>query len=224
MKKMNIKGVFQIWMNNGDYHEVPLKECHAWTREGCKMCPDFAAEHADISTGGIGAFNDWTLTIVRTDIGRELMDGMIRDGWIETRPGDDDPGAIALMHKLSAKSRKRWPEFAIDAPRLLPTPDRVATPTRRRPGQQHQRTADEQERDPDDRHRDASLAPAPVNASVRVAAAPATVERTGGTRREPDGQRRARRRSPAGWPRTARTTPPPRSRWSSRCSAPACAW
>jgi hypothetical protein len=26
------------------------------------------------------------------------------------------------MHKLSAKSRKRWPEFAIDAPRLLPTP------------------------------------------------------------------------------------------------------
>ncbi len=122
MKKMNIKGVFQIWMKNGDYHEVPLKECHAWTREGCKMCPDFAAEHADISTGGIGAFNDWTLTIVRTEIGRELMDGMIRDGWIETRPGDDDPGAIALMHKLSAKSRKRWPEFAIDAPRLLPAP------------------------------------------------------------------------------------------------------
>jgi coenzyme F420 hydrogenase subunit beta len=122
MKKMNIKGVFQIWMKDGAYHEVPLKECHAWTREGCKMCPDFAAEHADISTGGIGAFNDWTLTIVRTDAGRELMDAMLRDGVIEVRPGDDDPGAIALMHKLSARSRKRWPEFAIDAPRLLPPP------------------------------------------------------------------------------------------------------
>ena len=34
IKKMNIKGVFQIWMHNGDYHEVPLKECHQWTREG----------------------------------------------------------------------------------------------------------------------------------------------------------------------------------------------
>jgi coenzyme F420 hydrogenase subunit beta len=122
MRKMNIKGVFQIWMKNGDYHEIPLKECHAWTREGCNMCPDFAAEHADISTGGIGAFNDWTLTIVRTDAGRDLMDAMIRDGWIETRPGDDDPGAIALMHKLAVKSRKRWPEFAVDAPRLVPTP------------------------------------------------------------------------------------------------------
>ena len=49
---MNIKGVFQVWMRDGAYHEVPLKEAHACTREGCKACPDFAAEHADISTGG----------------------------------------------------------------------------------------------------------------------------------------------------------------------------
>ena len=52
--KINIKGVFQIWCRDGSYHEVPLKEGHAWTREGCTSCPDFAAEHADISTGGIG--------------------------------------------------------------------------------------------------------------------------------------------------------------------------
>jgi coenzyme F420 hydrogenase subunit beta len=121
IKKMNIKGVFQLWMHNGDYHEVPLKECHAWTREGCMMCPDFAAEHADISTGGIGAYNDWTLTVVRTDAGREVMDGMLDEGWIEVRPGDDDPGAIELMHKLAKKSRKRWPEFAVAAPRLIGT-------------------------------------------------------------------------------------------------------
>jgi len=118
MVKMNIKGVFQIWMRDGSYHEVPLKECHAWTREGCKLCPDFAAEHADISTGGIGAFNDWTLTIIRT----EIMIKMLQDGTIEGRPGDDDPGAIALLRKLSARSRKRWPETAVDAPRLLPAP------------------------------------------------------------------------------------------------------
>ncbi len=90
------------------------------------MCPDFAAEHADISTGGIGKFNDWTLTIVRTDAGRDLMDGMIADGWIETRPGDDDPEAIALMHRLAIRSRKRWPatEFAVDACRACSAPNR----------------------------------------------------------------------------------------------------
>jgi coenzyme F420 hydrogenase subunit beta len=122
MVKMNIKGVFQIWMRNGDYHEVPLKECHAWTREGCKSCPDFAAEHADISTGGIGAFNDWTLTLVRTDKGREILDGMLGDGVIEIRPGDDDPGAIALLRKLSRVSRKRWPEVQVPPPGRVPPP------------------------------------------------------------------------------------------------------
>ena len=112
IKKVNIKGVFQIWMHNGDYHEVPLKECHAWTREGCKMCPDFSAEHADISTGGIGENNDWTLTIVRTDLGREIITRMLQDGVIIGRPGDDDPGAIKLLRRLSIMSRRRWPDFA----------------------------------------------------------------------------------------------------------------
>ncbi|MGH9093820.1 MAG: Coenzyme F420 hydrogenase/dehydrogenase, beta subunit C-terminal domain [Acidimicrobiales bacterium] len=123
--KMNIKGVFQIWMHNGDYHEIPLKECHAWTREGCKTCPDFAAEHADISTGGIGAFNDWTLTIVRTDAGREIIAGMVADGHIETRPADDDPGAVALMHKLSIVSRRRWPDTATPGPKVGVPPPKV---------------------------------------------------------------------------------------------------
>jgi coenzyme F420 hydrogenase subunit beta len=117
--KMNIKGVFQIWMKDGSYYEVPLKEAHAWTREGCKECPDFAAEHADISTGGIGAFGDWTITVVRTDRGRELMDAMAAAGVIEVRPGADDPAAIELLRKLARVSRRRWPETAVSAPRRL---------------------------------------------------------------------------------------------------------
>ena len=120
--KINIKGVFQIWMRDGAYHEVPLKEGHAWTREGCKACPDFAAEHADISTGGIGAFSDWTLTIVRTDQGRDIMAGMVADGVVETRPGDDDPGAIELLHKLARVSRRRWPEHAAVGPERAAVP------------------------------------------------------------------------------------------------------
>ena len=118
--KMNIKGVFQIWTRDGAYHEVPLKEAHAFTREGCTTCPDFAAEHADLSAGGIGAFNDWTLVIVRTDNGREMMRALKDAGLIETRPGDDDPGAVALLHRLAQVSRKRWPESATPGPRRIP--------------------------------------------------------------------------------------------------------
>ena len=118
--KMNIKGVFQIWMKDGSYQEVPLKEAHAYTRSGCEQCPDFAAQHADLSTGGIGAFADWTLVIVRTDQGRELVASLVAQGLIETKPGDEDPGAIALLHKLARLSRKRWPETADAGPRRIP--------------------------------------------------------------------------------------------------------
>ena len=123
MVKMNIKGVFQIWMRDGSYHEINLKECHAWTREGCTHCPDFAAEHADISCGGIGKDNDWTLTVVRTELGREIISRMVADGSIIARPADEDPAAIALMHKLAEKSRSRWPTTANPAVRVgLPEP------------------------------------------------------------------------------------------------------
>ncbi len=118
--KMNIKGVFQVWMRDGAYHEVPLKEAHAFTREGCTSCPDFAAEHADISTGGIGAFNDWTLTLVRTERGRELFHAMVAADAVEVRPSDDDPGALALLRRLSKVSRKRWPATAVPMPGRLP--------------------------------------------------------------------------------------------------------
>lgn len=116
MAKMNIKGVFQIWMKDGSYHEIDLKECHQWTREGCKMCPDFAAEHADISTGGIGEDNDWTLCIVRTELGEEVMNRMIQDGSIIARPAETDATAMRLLKLLSTVSRRRWPAFADKAP------------------------------------------------------------------------------------------------------------
>ena len=121
IKKMNIKGVFQIWMRDGAYHEVPLKEAHGWTREGCKACPDFAAEHADISTGGIGAFNDWTLTIVRTERGREVFDAMVKDGAVELRLDRRGSRAPSPSCAGSARvSRKRWPATAVPMPGRIP--------------------------------------------------------------------------------------------------------
>ncbi len=117
IKKMNIKGVFQIWCNDGSYHEIPLKEAHQWTREGCKSCPDFAAEHADISAGGIGKFLDWTLLVIRTQKGEDIINDMAEKGLIEVKSSDEDPAAVELMDKLAKVSRKRWPESAVSSVR-----------------------------------------------------------------------------------------------------------
>lgn len=107
--KVNVKGRFMVWTRDGRYVEIPLKELHPHTRPGCKLCPDFAAEHADISTGGIGKDNDWTLAMVRTARGEEWMRGVIDAGLVEVRPAEDDDVAMNLLAKLSMTSRKRWP-------------------------------------------------------------------------------------------------------------------
>ena len=107
--KINIKGRYQVWTRDGGYHEIPLKPFHKHTRPGCKLCPDFAAEHADISTGGIGADDNWTLTLVRTKRGEEWIAGLLDAGLIEARPGEEDEVAMNLLTKLSTISRKRWP-------------------------------------------------------------------------------------------------------------------
>lgn len=123
--KINIKGKYLVWTRDGGYHEVPLKPFHEFTRPGCKLCPDFAAQHADISTGGIGAHDDYTLTIVRTARGEEWLQGVIDAGLVETAPVDDV--AANLLDKLSTWSRKRWPADAVPsdhaAPGLLPLAD-----------------------------------------------------------------------------------------------------
>jgi coenzyme F420 hydrogenase subunit beta len=132
--KVNIKGRFQLWRRStGEQIEIPLKQLRQATREGCKLCPDFAAEHADIATGGLGQRDGWTLAIVRTQRGEDWMRQAEAAGVITVRPGEEDPAALALMAKLAVRSRERWPaDLTGDqaAPRMLPVVQTSGASTR----------------------------------------------------------------------------------------------
>jgi coenzyme F420 hydrogenase subunit beta len=115
--RVNIKGKLLFYTDDGEEITYSLKQSHRFTREGCLHCPDFAAEHADISFGGLGQSDGWTLSVVRTELGKDIWDRAVGDGIIESRLAmDQDPKAVELMFKLAAKSRERWP-----SPEELPT-------------------------------------------------------------------------------------------------------
>ncbi len=107
--KVNIKGRLQVW-HTGGYLEVPLKECHPFTRPACRACPDFTAVHADLSLGGIGARDRTTLTIVRSELGEELLARMEGEGLVTIADATvEDPDAVALIRKMAARQQTHWP-------------------------------------------------------------------------------------------------------------------
>ena len=115
-----MKGKLLFYTKDGAEHTYSLKKAHAYTRPGCLKCPDFAAEHADISFGGLGQLGGWSLTIIRTDRGEQIWNDAVAAGVVEWRPGSEDPGALALMDKLAAISRSRWPAAELPTEWSLP--------------------------------------------------------------------------------------------------------
>lgn len=122
--RVNIKGKLLFYTKDGQELTYGLKKSHVYTRPGCLHCPDFAAEHADISFGGLGQGEGWTLTIIRTDKGQDIWNRAVADGVVEWKPGSEDQGAIDLMQKLAVKSRERWRmDTAWSGPGVFPMPE-----------------------------------------------------------------------------------------------------
>ena len=123
MVKMNIKGVFQIWMQDGSYHEID-QGVPRLDPQRLQALPDFA-EHADISTGGIGRTTPGRSRSRKT--GEEVINRMIADGTIIARPAQEDEVAMKLLRTLSIVSRRRWPSDADPAPTVgVPPPKKKA--------------------------------------------------------------------------------------------------
>jgi len=62
-----------VHLAGGDIRRIPLAKSDAIRRYACRFCPDYAAEYADISFGGIGADEGWTTVISRTPLGRAAL-------------------------------------------------------------------------------------------------------------------------------------------------------
>lgn len=108
--KINVKGDVYVTLDDGSDVIIPLDECKPYANAWCHHCPDFAAEHADISFGGLGMAG-WTMCLIRTDYGEDLWKRALAAGVIETRVAEEEPDAIKVLSGLSKKQRRRVGPF-----------------------------------------------------------------------------------------------------------------
>jgi coenzyme F420 hydrogenase subunit beta len=104
--KMNIKGVMQIRLKNGQMREIPLKELHQYAEPFCRSCGDFSSELADISLGGVGLENE-TFIIPRTEVGRTFLEEAVKMGAIDLVHPPKEKAALELLTRLSKSKRDR---------------------------------------------------------------------------------------------------------------------
>ena len=66
----------------------------------CRVCRDMSAEFADISFGNAGSQRGWRTVIVRTEIGKQIVNGAISDGLI--RMGKPD---LEKLKQMAARKK-----------------------------------------------------------------------------------------------------------------------
>ena len=104
--KIEIKGKFLLHLISGETVSISLGEANKFTRKQCLKCRDFSAQYADISAGGLGA-DGWTVTIVRTENGRKIIEGAIKKGLLEIEPIEKFPLSLRLLNKISLKKNSK---------------------------------------------------------------------------------------------------------------------
>ncbi|MGH2731388.1 MAG: Coenzyme F420 hydrogenase/dehydrogenase, beta subunit C-terminal domain [Actinomycetota bacterium] len=108
--KINVKGDVYVTLGDEGDVRIPLKECQEYANPWCHECPDFAAEHADISFGGIG-LKGWTMCLIRTEYGQDVWNRAVEAGVIEVRPAEEDPAGLKVLDRLAKKQRFRVGPF-----------------------------------------------------------------------------------------------------------------
>jgi len=107
VQKMDIrKGLFTVEMDSGKTYQIPVKELQNYSHSGCSSCYDFSAERADISVGGLG-IGDWTIAVIRTAAGEQVLDAVRSSGLIEITSAEKFPKALGLLEKLSLWKHKQ---------------------------------------------------------------------------------------------------------------------
>ena len=83
--KINVKEDFLVYLGNGTVVHIPFEDMESIARPACLVCPDFSAEYADISFGGLGSPDGYTTVLIRSEKGKWIYKGALAAGYIKEK-------------------------------------------------------------------------------------------------------------------------------------------
>jgi coenzyme F420 hydrogenase subunit beta len=93
------KGYVFLLLRTKETVKIPLSVAKRIIRKNCNICVELTSETSDISIGSIGSDDGWSTLIIRTKKGEEIVDGAIKEKFIEAKDFTDSQ--FALLNKIA---------------------------------------------------------------------------------------------------------------------------
>ena len=93
------KGYVFLLLKTKQTVKIPLSVAKRIIRKNCNVCVELTSETSDISIGSIGSQDGWSTLIIRTKKGEQIVNGAIKDGFIEAE--DFTESQFKLLNKIA---------------------------------------------------------------------------------------------------------------------------
>ena len=94
------KGFVFLLLKTKETVKIPLSVAQRIIRKNCNICVELTSETSDISIGSIGSEDGWSTLIIRTQKGEEIVNGAIKQKFIEAK--DLNESQFSLLNKIAA--------------------------------------------------------------------------------------------------------------------------
>jgi coenzyme F420 hydrogenase subunit beta len=104
-----VKNKLIFKLKNGETRELPLEEVEDTTFGSCYVCHDFTAEVSDISLGANGAPPGWNFLLIRSQVGKQLVENALKSG--KLLKSNEKPKVKFVIRRAIDQKLRTIPEF-----------------------------------------------------------------------------------------------------------------
>jgi len=117
------RGKFIFHLKNGEEIVRKVHSLNKYKSSSCYYCTDLTSEKADISVGSVGSADGYSTVLIRSELGWELFQDAVTNGYIEAKPLERGKMKFVLnlakMKKQSLYTIKIRRKFVYDIPKEI---------------------------------------------------------------------------------------------------------